>query len=161
MNAILLLGTNLGDRWHQLAKCKEEVEVWIGMIVKSSSIYETEAWGNGDQAAFYNQAIEVQCSDSPSELLGKILSIEKKMGRIRLEEWGPRLIDIDILYIEDQVVSLPHLTVPHPLLSERRFALIPLVEQWPGFVHPVLQKTNRELEALCEDTLKCTRINES
>jgi len=159
MSVILLLGTNLGDRLLQLAKCREEIEMRIGEIIKTSAVYETEAWGNAAQPSFYNQALEARCGDSPVGLLEKILDVEKQMGRIRLEKWGARSIDVDILYMEEQVVSLPHLVIPHPLLAERRFALTPLAEQWPDFVHPVLKKTNRELEAICKDTLRCARID--
>lgn len=159
MDAILLLGTNLGDRLHQLEKCREEITLWMGEIIKTSAIYATEPWGSTGQEPYYNQAIEVRVECSPAELMEKALSIEKKMGRIRLEEWGPRLIDIDIIYFEDQIISLPHLTIPHPLVAGRRFALTPLAEQWPDFVHPILNKTNRELEELCQDSLKCTRLD--
>jgi 2-amino-4-hydroxy-6-hydroxymethyldihydropteridine diphosphokinase len=124
-----------------------------GRVTYISSLYETAAWGNTNQPAFYNQAICVETTLEPENLLARLLTIEIEMGRVREEKYGPRTIDLDILMVNDIVLDSPTLTIPHPQLHNRRFALLPLIEIAPTLLHPVLDKTMHELLLNCPDTL--------
>lgn len=148
----LLLGSNKGDRLSNLLVAREQLGITCGPIIKSSSLYETEAWGMKDQPGFYNQIVKIETTLSPHELLDAALSIEKNMGRIREMKWGPRIIDIDILLYDDIVVQSENLVIPHPGIAERRFTLIPLAELAEDLVHPVLEKTIAKLLKDCSDT---------
>jgi len=153
MNAIfLLLGSNLGNREMFLKQAAAGLEQEVGTIVKTSSVYETQAWGKTDVPDYLNQVLLLNTAFTPQVVLGKILAIEKKLGRERTEKWGSRTIDIDILFYDDQVINEPDLVVPHPQLHLRKFVLEPLAEIAPDFVHPVLNKNiltlNRYTDAL-------------
>jgi 2-amino-4-hydroxy-6-hydroxymethyldihydropteridine diphosphokinase len=147
----ILLGTNLGDRFQNLETARNEIEKNAGKITKFSGIYETEAWGITDQPSFLNQVLQISTDLKPNKILQIILIIEKKMGRIRDQKWGSRLIDIDILYLGNLKLIGNNLIIPHPFLHERRFTLAPLAEIAPDFIHPILQKTNLELLENCGD----------
>ncbi len=151
--AYLLIGGNLGDRAAYLQLAVKHIEALCGKITSSSSIYETAAWGNTNQPAFYNQAIQLMTPMAPEDLLEQLLAIELEMGRVRSQKYGPRTIDLDILLIDDKVLDTPNLTIPHPQLQHRRFALLPLTEIAPSLHHPVLDKTVSELLVNCTDTL--------
>jgi 2-amino-4-hydroxy-6-hydroxymethyldihydropteridine diphosphokinase len=155
----LLLGSNLGDRRVNLKRARYIVEKKIGKIRDSSSIFVTEAWGKRDQPIFLNQVILIKSNLAPLDLLAGLQTIELKLGRIRHETWGERIIDIDILYYNDLVLKLPSLTIPHPEIPNRRFTLAPLAALAPDFIHPVLCKTNAELLDICQDML-AVRIDE-
>ncbi len=114
-------------------------------IRKCSSMHETEAWGVKDQPRFINMAVEAETDVSPEELLTLIKRIESDMGRLPEKKWGPRLIDIDILMYDNIVMNGGDLSIPHPLMHERKFVLVPLSEIAPQKVHPVLRRTIREL----------------
>ena len=156
----LLLGTNLGDRKKNLSTARNAIEVSVGTILKVSSIYETAAWGKTDQPDFLNQALEVQTALSAEDVLVEILKIERAMGRRREQPWGERVIDIDILLFERKMISSSTLTIPHPQLQNRRFALEPLAEIASDVTHPLLQLTIQEMLARCSDLLKVRRILE-
>ena len=141
--AYLMIGGNLGDRKENLQQAIILIRKSCGPLIKISSLYETAAWGLVDQPSFLNQALEISTSLSAIELLSSILSIEKDMGRTRTEKLGPRLIDIDILFFNDEVHDLPHLKIPHPELQNRRFVLTPLAEIAAQLQHPVLKKISR------------------
>lgn len=147
----LLLGSNLGDREGVLFQAREYINSQAGSIVKSSALYETEPWGNKNQPGFLNQVLQIETNYSPAELLAKIGSIEKLCGRIRDEKWGPRTLDIDILYFSHEIVVQKDLKIPHPGISERRFTLIPLVEIAPDFIHPIFNVSNKTLLERCKD----------
>ena len=149
----LLLGGNLGDRNQNLEDARECIALKIGTIKKTSSIYQTAAWGVENQPAFLNQVVEVSSLLSPQKTLTQINEIEKKLGRKRYQKWYARTIDIDILYYENEIIVEENLKVPHPFLHQRRFTLVPLAEIAPSFVHPILKKTNAELLEECEDDL--------
>jgi 2-amino-4-hydroxy-6-hydroxymethyldihydropteridine diphosphokinase len=151
--AYLLIGGNLGDRAAYLAEAVNQISARCGRVTNTSSLYETAAWGNTNQPAFYNQAICVETILEPETLLERLLTIEIEMGRVREEKYGPRTIDLDILMIDDKVLDTPTLTIPHPQLQNRRFALLPLVEIAPELHHPVFDKTIHELLLNCPDTL--------
>jgi 2-amino-4-hydroxy-6-hydroxymethyldihydropteridine diphosphokinase len=151
--AYLLIGGNLGDRFFYLEEAKRQIEINCGHIVTSSSIYETAAWGITEQPNFLNQVLVIETMLIPENLLQKLLSIEEKMGRIRNIKLGPRTIDIDILLIDDLIIRTNTLSVPHPALTERKFALIPLDEVAADLMHPVEKKSIQQLLLNCTDVL--------
>lgn len=147
---LLLLGSNLGNRSANLEKAREGIRK-IGVLSKSSSIYETSPWGNENQQSFLNQVIELQSDMAADVMLASILQIEKMAGRVRQEKWGARVLDIDILFADQQVQSSQKLTLPHPELHKRRFTLVALHEIVPNYVHPVLGLTVSQMLEQCED----------
>lgn len=159
MNKIFLItGGNIGDRKKNLQTAANAIEENIGNIIKSSSIFETEAWGNTDQAAFYNQVHIVETELAAKEIMNKILAIEKKMGRIRTIKNAARIIDIDILFFNNEIINDSILTIPHKEISNRRFVLMPLSELDPDLVHPVLNLSINKLLSICKDPLNVTRL---
>ena len=155
--AYLLTGGNRGDSRKYLQHAMEAIGN-LGQIQSISAIYQTEAWGYTDQEPFLNQAIALETQLSASALLKAILEVEQSLGRVREEKYGPRTIDIDILLFGDQVISLPDLTVPHPQLPYRRFALQCLNDVAPGLVHPLLGKTILTLLEECTDSLTVHKL---
>jgi 2-amino-4-hydroxy-6-hydroxymethyldihydropteridine diphosphokinase len=155
----LLLGSNEGDAPRNLSLAAENIETSTGIILSRSSLYRSAAWGLEQQPDFYNQVLELASPHSPETLLRKVLDIELAMGRVRIERWGPRLIDIDILFYGQQILSSPALTLPHPGIAQRKFTLVPLAEIAPNLVHPVLMKTMATLLKECEDTLRVELVH--
>ena len=158
--AHLLIGGNLGDRKTNLLTAISLINEQCGPLIRSSSIYETEAWGKTDQPSFLNQALEISTSLNARQLMRKILKIEKEMGRVRKEKLGPRIIDIDILLYENEIHDLRFLKIPHPEMQNRRFVLVPLAEIKSTLQHPVLKKTIAELIEECPDNLEVKKIAE-
>ena len=156
--AYLITGTNMGDREQYLATARELIIKECGEITKISSLYETAAWGKINQSAFLNQALEIHTTLNAKQLIRHILKVEKKMGRIRKEKYGPRLIDIDILFFNDEIHKTSFLKIPHPEMQNRRFVLVSLAEIAPDIVHPVLHKKVTELLHDCPDTLEVKKI---
>ncbi|BDQ11583.1 2-amino-4-hydroxy-6-hydroxymethyldihydropteridine diphosphokinase [Sediminibacterium sp. TEGAF015] len=150
-NAYLLIGSNLGNKTEQLEKAVQYIQQECGQIVKRSAFYETAPWGFTDQPAFMNQALWIQTKLEPEALMQRLLNIEARMGRIRTVKLGPRIIDLDILQIDQLVIDTSILQIPHPAMTERRFALAPLAEIAPDLMHPKLQKTASELLLACTD----------
>src|SRR4051812_34971571 len=159
--AYLLTGGNLGNRLNNLIEASKLTEQSCGKIVRQSAIYKTAAWGFTDQPNFYNQALEIQTELSPKQLMETLLVIEGQMGRKRDVKLGPRIIDIDILLFNNVIIHQLHLTIPHPRLHERRFALTPLTEIAPNIIHPVLHKTIQQLLSECIDTLDVHKIEDN
>jgi 2-amino-4-hydroxy-6-hydroxymethyldihydropteridine diphosphokinase len=142
--AYLSLGSNVGDRQGHLRDAIARLEV-ISHVAAVSSFYETEPVEFTDQPWFLNCAIALETLLSPEELMAALLKIEQEMGRRRMQNKGPRTIDIDILLVADEVISTPELTIPHPAMQTRRFVLEPLAEIAPEVKHPVLEKTVWEM----------------
>jgi len=158
--AYLLIGGNLGNRKENLAKAVSLINEQCGSLTRSSSIYETEAWGNTDQPSFLNQALEISTSLTARLLMRRVLRIEEEMGRIRKEKLGPRIIDIDILLFENEIHDLRFLKIPHPEMQNRRFVLVPLAEINSTLQHPILKKSIAELLEECPDNLEVKKITE-
>lgn len=157
-DVVLSLGSNIGDRQSKLETAIQQLKELPCVLKKKSAVYETAAWGNTDQPSFYNQVIEIETELEPGTLMENILVIEQTMGRIRSRKWEPRIIDIDILFINDASIDTAVLQVPHPHLHERRFVLEPLFEILPSKIHPVLKKTVLEMLNELRDTDKVEKL---
>lgn len=147
--AYLGLGSNLGDREANLNAAVRRLAAPGGVeVTRCSWVYETAPWGYGDQPPFLNCVLEVRTTLPPPDLLGLVKEVETELGRESTFQWGPRLIDIDILLYGDQTVSLasPDLEIPHPRLHQRAFVLAPLAELAGDLVHLELKKSIASLE---------------
>lgn len=146
MNRVyLILGTNLGEKKKNIEKALSELEKRDIKITKMSNLYITTPWGYSEQPDFLNLAVESYTNLDPFTLLREIKNIEIEMGRVRTERYGPRVIDIDIIFYNDLIIKTNELTIPHPLMHERYFVLKPLSDIAPNFLHPELHLTVREL----------------
>ena len=148
----------MGERELNLERARNLIGEKCGEVTTISSLYETAPWGETDQPMFLNQALQIFTSLKPMPLLQKILDIEKQLGRTRQVKFGPRNIDIDILFYNEETHNYPLLTIPHPALQYRRFVLTPMNEIAPGFVHPVFKKTIAELLEECPDDLPVNKL---
>lgn len=153
----LLIGGNLGNREMMLENARECIRLTCGQIKGCSSIYETEPWGIGDQPHYLNQAICIHSALEPELLLKELLQIEKGMGRERMEKYGARTIDIDILYHGGNIFQSGNLTIPHPRIHERRFVLVPMAELAPFFCDPRSGLTINQMLERCQDPLNVNR----
>ena len=140
----LALGTNLGDRPANLRAAIEALSPEINVIAESK-VYETPPWGFENQPDFLNMAVKCETTLEPESLLKRLKRLEVQLGREQSFRWGPRLIDIDILFYDNLILKSKSLTIPHPRLHERAFVLVPLADIAPDFIHPVLKKTIQEL----------------
>ena len=155
----LLLGGNLGDKKQVFEETTKLLGDQVGTITRQSHIYETEPWGFESSDLFWNQVLELSVAIAPEEVLEKTQQIEHQLGRTRkANQYDSRIIDIDILFYGDQVISLDKLSIPHPRIPERRFVLVPLNEIVPELMHPVLQKTIGQLLLECPDQLRVERV---
>ena len=150
--AFLGLGTNLGDRETWLNKALELISGPVGPVTACSGIYETEPWGFESRNNFLNMVIKVQTDLKPSDLLEKLSIIENQLGRKKSgRKYISRTIDIDILLYGNRVIDKSGLKIPHPLMQDRRFVLVPLCDIAPELIHPVLNKTFAALLKDCSD----------
>ena len=151
MQAIYLgLGTNLGDRAANLQAAVIGLAKEL-VITAVSPLYQTAPWGVTDQPDFINMCLAAETALSPIELLTFIKDLEVEIGRLPSKRWGPRLIDIDLLFYANQILETENLKIPHPELAERAFVLCPLADIAPNFVHPVLRQTIAALAAKVGD----------
>jgi 2-amino-4-hydroxy-6-hydroxymethyldihydropteridine diphosphokinase len=157
----LILGGNIGDRLKNLEKARFLISKNVGSILKCSEIFVTAAWGKTNQPDFYNQALQVQTNLKPLALLEELLKTETASGRIRNgEKWAERTMDVDILFYNEEIISEPHLKIPHPHIQDRRFVLAPLAEIAGEYQHPVCHKNIFKLLEECPDA-SAVRVLES
>lgn len=151
----LSLGTNMGDKKKNLLAAIEKIgKLENTKVTSQSTILETEPFGYTEQDMFLNACIEIKTLFTPQELLEKLLNIELEMGRVRTIKWGPRIIDIDILFFDDEIIQDKNLAVPHPWISERMFVLEPLCEIAPNLIHPLERKPVATLKRILEKELE-------
>ena len=147
----LQLGSNLGDRLSVLHAAVDKISTQVGDLLLLSQIYQSSPWGVEGQGDFLNQVILIESRYSAKLILEIILNIEKELGRVRIEKWGERVIDIDILFYNDEIIEASDLCVPHKYISKRKFVLLPLNEIAPNFIHPKYDKTITQLLEECLD----------
>ena len=150
----VLFGSNMGDKEAVFTQACQLINKRCGTVVKVSSAYESEPWGFEAEEWFLNRVVVVETELSPMDLLRQLLDIEKELGRVRhpeIQGYTSRTADLDILYYGSRIIETEALTVPHPRLHLRRFALVPLCEVAPDFKHPIFKKTQKELLVQCPD----------
>lgn len=154
-----LLGGNIGNREMLLSEAIRKMTNQLGEFVQASALYETEPWGFTHEQNFLNQVVIIDSNFSALDILNKTQAIEKELGRVRkTTQYCERTIDIDILFYGNECIENERLSIPHPRIPERSFALYPLKELIPHFMHPSLKKTIKQLCDECPDTLKVARI---
>ncbi len=159
VQAALSLGSNLGERLTMIRDAERLLGERAGIVTVVSSIYETSPWGLTNQPDFLNRVLLMQTSLGPHALLDLIKRIEHELGRRPAGKWTAREIDIDILLYGPSVLSLETLAIPHPMLAQRRFSLLPLAEVWPDCIHPQLNKKITSLLKSCPDQGRVQRVN--
>jgi 2-amino-4-hydroxy-6-hydroxymethyldihydropteridine diphosphokinase len=162
MRVYLGIGSNLEDREANLAEAVDRIATLAGDIIRTSSIYETEPWGFTSDNEFLNMVVEIETQLNPADLMEQLQKIETRLGRIKDDDdaqYTSRIIDIDILLYEDVIVNDVNLRIPHPLMEERKFVLVPLNEIAPDVVHPVLMKKISELLRTCSDTSEVRMVS--
>jgi len=160
MNTVyLLIGGNLNDRFQLLEKANDSIANNIGTCIKKSSIYESEPWGFEASQNFLNQVLIFTTKLRPIEVLDECQKIENELGRIRESaNYSSRTMDIDILFYNNEIITEPRLIVPHEHLHKRRFTLEPLAELTPSFIHPLLNKSLKELLENCSDMSNVNKL---
>ncbi len=139
--AFIGIGSNKGDRRQSCMNAIQAFSTWEqGSIIKVSSLYESEPWGYDDQELFINCVIKISTSEDAFGLFTFIQKAELQLGKQKDFHWGPRTIDLDILFFNEDIIDTPRLKIPHPFLHQRRFVLEPLSEIEPSLVHPVLKQ---------------------
>lgn len=150
--AFIGFGANMGDKLENINAAISAVKATNGItILKKSTIIETEPWGYTDQDTFLNGVLEIKTFLPPGELMTRLLAIEEELKRVRTIHWGPRTLDLDIIFYDDYVTDDPHVILPHPRAHERVFVMEPMAQIAPYFIHPVLNKSMTDiLKALNE-----------
>lgn len=151
------MGGNQGQTNVILNEAISKIESMVGRVIKVSDYYVTKAWGPVQQDDFLNVAVEIRTFMPPKFLLNSLLQIEKHFGRRRDVKYGPRTLDIDILFYANKVIKTEELLVPHPEIQNRRFALVPCYEIIPNLMHPVLKKSITHLLSICPDKLEVNK----
>lgn len=160
-SVFISLGSNLGNRVENLKIAVNRLSTLLGSPTQASSFYETEPWGKSEQPHFINQVIRWKSHLSPTNLLRILLDVEHQLGRTRTEKWGARSIDLDLLYVGEQILNTPKLQLPHPGIPHRRFVLVPLTEIAPDLIHPILKLTHAQLLSRCPDNLTVIQVSET
>ncbi|MGB0851211.1 MAG: 2-amino-4-hydroxy-6-hydroxymethyldihydropteridine diphosphokinase [Bacteroidia bacterium] len=142
---VISLGSNLGNRYAYIRQAITHINRELEGICQVAHFYETPPWGDENQATFINTAASIETSISLEQCLTVLQNIEKRMGRVKTKKWGPRSIDLDILFYGNETIKLNHLEVPHKHLHERSFVLVPLCDILPDFVHPILNRPIADL----------------
>ena len=161
MDGYIGLGSNLGDPIAELRGAVSELESRGVELRSRSSLYQTEPVDAPEQAWFVNAVTEIRFGGRPDELLQICVNVETARGRERTRRNQPRILDLDVLLLEDIVLATDELTIPHPRLHERRFVLEPMVEIAPDAIHPGLRKTMRDLLKECMDESKVVRLEDA
>ena len=158
---ILSIGSNQGNRLENIERCLQLIHQQVGTVIKVSKLYETPSWGF-DSDAFYNCALVIHTFSSANKILAQVLKIEKKLGRIRSEELGyqSRIIDIDLIAFDSAIIETEKLQIPHPLMQNRKFVLLPIQDLNLDWKHPVLKKTIVELLEISPDQSVCEAIQD-
>jgi len=157
--AYLILGGNIGNRLQNLQEAIQLISKKAGLITETSDVFTTSAWGNTDQPDFLNQAVCLQTHLTAEDLLETLISIEQLLGRVRdHQKWTERVIDIDILFYNRDIINTPDLKIPHPYLQERMFVLVPMAQLASMFVHPALNKNIQTLLLECTDKLEVIKL---
>ena len=154
---VLSLGGNIGEVKQAFITSINLLQDKVGDVVSTSSLYQTQAWGVGNQPDFLNQVLIINSSLPPHKVLKVCMEIELELGRVRAQKWYERTIDIDVLFYDDEIIETENLTIPHPYIQERNFVLYHLTELLSEFVHPTLQKTIRVLKNECNDELEVVK----
>ena len=145
------IGSNKGNRSRLINEAIDKIDIIIGKVLQKSSIYETKSWGFNSNN-FYNICILLESTLTPELILNKILTIEKDIGRLKTtDQYSDRCIDIDILFFDNRIVNSKSLEIPHPRIQLRKFVLTPMLELTPDLIHPILNKSIRQLELECDD----------
>ncbi len=159
LDAIIMLGSNEGDRVQNILTATALVTRNVGQVSGMSPVYESAPWGKASQPWYYNRALHVRTALGAHQLLAACLKVENDMGRQRHEKWGPRLIDIDLIYYSDAVLSGNGLTVPHPHIAKRKFVLVCLAALGTVLKHPVTGLSSVEMLEACKDKLEVKRLS--
>lgn len=158
---VLSIGSNQGNKLENIQKCIDLIHQKVGSVLKVSKLYETPAWGF-ESDAFYNCALLLYTNSSAQKILNQVLKVEKELGRIRSNQEGyqSRIIDIDLIFFDDEIIDSEKLKIPHPLMQNRNFVLLPIHDLKLNWKHPILQKTISELIAITPDESVCTVVQD-
>lgn len=151
---VLIIGGNLGNRQQNMLEAQQKLIKVFGNPLIKSRVYETGAWGGKSSGNYLNQVLAFEVELNPQAILRSIQQIENDMGRTREVKWGDRIMDIDVLFLSDKVIKGANLQIPHPYIQDRRFVLKPLTDTLPDFIHPILNKSMKELLKDCLDDSK-------
>tara|TARA_Y100000389_G_C17370414_1_gene468711 strand:+ start:183 stop:656 length:474 start_codon:yes stop_codon:yes gene_type:complete len=153
------IGSNKGNRSGLINEAIDKIDIAIGRVELKSNIYETKSWGFNSNN-FYNICLLIESSISPDLILNKILIIEKEMGRLKTgDQYNDRCVDIDILFVDDIIVNSKNLIIPHPRIQLRKFVLTPMLDLAPDLIHPILNKSIRQLDLECDDNDQPIKID--
>jgi len=158
---VLSIGSNQGNRLENIQNCIDLIHQNVGTVIQVSKLYETPAWGF-ESDAFYNCALLLHTNCSAYKILSQVLKVEKELGRIRLNQEGyqSRIIDVDVIAFDDEIIDSEKLQIPHPLMQNRNFVLLPMQDLKLNWKHPVLQKTISELIAVSPDESVCSVVSD-
>ncbi len=157
---ILSLGSNQGNRLENIEHCIDLLHQEVGTVVKVSSLFESDSWGFSSDS-FYNCAVLIHTHKNPQKLLKNILKVEKRLGRVRTEssDYQPRVIDVDMISFDDEIIESESLQIPHKHLQDRLFVLLPMMEVVSDWTHPISQKSISDILKNCKDKGNCIKVS--